>query len=209
MKGLETGKDKVKKICEALRKETLEPAKQEAEEILAHAHAEAARIIEGARKAAEDLHAEVRAALERQKNVFNASLAHACKQALESLKQQIEERFFNRELKNLIARKTQDPQLIAELVRAVVRAIDKEGIDADLSAYVPAAVPADAINALLGKEVLDRLREKSVLIGSMDGGASVKLHNENITIDITDEALRELVASYARKDFREMFFGNS
>ena len=38
MKGLETGKDKIQKICDALRKETLEPAKQEAREIVEKAH---------------------------------------------------------------------------------------------------------------------------------------------------------------------------
>ena len=45
MKGLESGKDKIQKICDALRKETLEPAKQEAREIVENAHMQASEIV--------------------------------------------------------------------------------------------------------------------------------------------------------------------
>ena len=44
MKGFETGKDKVKKICDVLKKETLEPAKEEAERIIAAAKLRGKRI---------------------------------------------------------------------------------------------------------------------------------------------------------------------
>ena len=45
MKGIDAGKDKVKKICDVLRKETLEPARKEAEEIIQQAEAKAAEIL--------------------------------------------------------------------------------------------------------------------------------------------------------------------
>ena len=53
VKGLETGKDKIQKICDALRKETLEPAKQEAREIVENAHLAASEIVREAKKKAE------------------------------------------------------------------------------------------------------------------------------------------------------------
>ena len=206
MKGLESGKDKVKKICEVLKKETLEPAKKEAEEILHQAHATAETIISQAHEKAKDIESAAKKEIERQRNVFQSSLNQACKQSIESLKQEIENKLFSKELSNLITTQTQDPKVIAELVTAVVKAIEKEGINSDITAYVSSVVPAKTINSLLAQNVLQRLKEKEVLLGSMQGGVAVKLHKENITLDITDIALKELVSQYIRKDFRDMLF---
>ena len=207
MKGTETGKDKVKKICDILRRETLEPAKNEAEEIIRSAKERAEEIVASARKEVEKLMEEARRDIERQRNVFQSSLGQACKQAMESLRQNIEEKLFNQELGRLISKQTQDPKVLAQLIGAVVKGVEKEGIEAVLSVYVPAAVPARSVNTLLAHEILDKLKEKSVLVGPLTGGIEVKLHKENITIDISDAALKELVANYIRKDFREMIFG--
>ena len=44
MEIVDSGKDKVKKICETLKKQTLDPAKQEARNIIDHALKEAEKI---------------------------------------------------------------------------------------------------------------------------------------------------------------------
>jgi len=208
MKGIETGKDKVKKICDILRRETLEPAEIEAEQIIRAAKEQAEQIVTAAHKEAEKAHLEAREEIERQRNVFQSSLSQACKQAMESLKQNIEEKLFNQELSRLITKQTQDPKVLALLVTAVVKGIEKDGLEAVLSVYIPAAVPARAVNMLLAHEILERLKEKSVLVGPLTGGIEIKLHKENITIDISDAALKELVANYIRRDFRELIFGS-
>lgn len=207
MKGTEPGKDKVKKICDILRRETLEPAEEEAEQIIRSAKEQAEQLIAAAKGEVEKLLLEAAQEIERQRNVFQSSLTQACKQAMEALKHSIEEKLFNQELGRLITKHTQDPKVLAQLVTAVVNAIEKEGSGAVLSVYVPAAVPARAVNMLLAHEVLEKLKEKSVLVGPLAGGIEVKLHKENMTIDITDAALKELVANYIRKDFRELIFG--
>ncbi len=208
MKGTETGKEKVKKICDILRRETLGPAETEAQQIIHTAKEQAEQIVATAHEEIEKLHQEARQEIERQKNVFQSSLSQACKQALEAIKQGIEEKLFNQELGRLITKHTQDPKVLAQLVAAVVKGIEKEGTGVSLSVYVPAAVPARSVNMLLAHEILDRLKEKSVLVGPLTGGIEVKLHKENITIDISDVALKELVANYIRKDFRELIFGS-
>ena len=50
MKGIETGKDKVKKICDFLRNETLDPARHEADSILENAREKAEKILFEAKK---------------------------------------------------------------------------------------------------------------------------------------------------------------
>lgn len=206
MKGLETGKDKVKKICEALRKETLEPAKEEAEQIIERARMQAEEMLAEAAKSIEAMHKDAKSDIQREKNVFQSSLNQACKQALESLKQSIEEKLFNQELGHLLAHHTQDPAVLTQLINAVVKALEKEGTDADISVYIPAAVPARAVNQLLAQEVLQKLKEKSVLLSPIGGGIQVKVHQGNLTIDMSASALKELVANYIRKDFREILF---
>jgi V/A-type H+/Na+-transporting ATPase subunit E len=207
MKGLDTGKDKVRKICEALKTEALDPAKRDSEELIAQAKELKEKMLKEARADIERMHADAHLEIQRQKNVFQSSLNQACRQALESLKQAIEEKLFNKELGHLIKGSLQEPAVLSKLITAIVKAIEEEGPGADLSALVPAAVPAREVNRLLAKEIIERLKEKSVLVGPFGGGVEVKLVNNHLTLDLSDEAIKELVANYIRKDFREMLFG--
>lgn len=208
MKPTETGKDKVKKICEVLRRETLEPAQKESYELLQKSREEAEAIVVSARKEAEVLRAEARKEIERKKAVFDASIKQACQQAVESLKAAIVEQMFNPKLSEWLAKPLHEPQTLAKLIEALVAGIEKSGIEGDVSAYVAAAVPAREVSALLAPKVLERLREKGVLAGGFAGGVEVKLHKQNITLDMSESAVRELVAGYVRKDFRTMLFGD-
>jgi V/A-type H+-transporting ATPase subunit E len=207
MDKLETGKERVKKICDVLKRETLEPALREAEEIVIHARAEADLLIDKAKKKAAKLVEEAQADIDRKSAVFQASLAQACRQALDTLKELIERQLFRPKLAELIAAATADPKLLAQLVTVIIKAVEKEGMGADLTVIVPSAIPARTINELIGKEILEKLREKSVVLGPIKGGVEVKLHKDQITIDITDKALKELVGGYIRKDFRALLYG--
>lgn len=204
---MDKGKDKVKKICDILRRDTLEPAQREAGEIIARAQQEAEKLIKEARLLAQKIEVEAHSEVERQKQILHSSLVQATQQVVESLKQRIEEKLFVPGLTRLLAEQMQDPQVIVQLIQAVVQAIHKEGLDTNLSVYVPAVVPPKAVNGLLAGDVLNRLKEKSVLIGPMAGGIEVRLHDEDVTIDISDLTIKEMVASYIRKDFRELLFG--
>ncbi len=206
MKGLEAGKDKVKKICEVLRKETIEPAKQQAEEIVDSARRQADEVLAGAEDQAEKMIAEARAEIERQRTVFQASLTQACRQTIEALKEKIIEKLFNPQLAQLISKPLQDPKVIAQLITAVVEAIKKDGLEADLSAYISSSVSSSEVAALLARGILEHLKEKSLLLSPIGGGVEVKILRDNITIDLSDATLRELVANYIRKDFRELLF---
>jgi V/A-type H+/Na+-transporting ATPase subunit E len=207
MKATETGKDKVKKICEVLRKETLEPAERESAELMNRARQEAEAIIHKARKEAEELRADARKEIERKKAVFEASLKQACQQTLEALRQTIMEKLFQQEVGKFVSQSLQEPKVAARLIEAVINAIEKEGIESELSAYIAASVPADEVNRLIAPKVLQRLREKGVLVGTFAGGVEIKLDKENLTLDLSEEALKELVVNYTRKDFRSVLFG--
>lgn len=208
MKTIDTSKDKVRKICDTLRKETLEPAIAEGEKIVIEAREKADKILKDAREQAERLHATARAEIEQERNVFNSSLAQAAKQSLEMLKQDIEAKLFNNELDEAVKRESSKVDVIAALIGAIVKAIEHEGIDADLEAIIPKSVSAKEVSSKLAENVLNKLKERGISIGDFDGGAQIKLIGKKVTIDITDSTLKELIASFARKDFRKMIFAN-
>ena len=56
------------------------------------------------------------------------------------------------------------------------------------------------------KKVIDKLKENSVVLGDFYGGAKIEMKDEKITLNISDEAIRDLVANYIRRDFRDKLF---
>jgi V/A-type H+-transporting ATPase subunit E len=207
MKGLETGKDKIQKICDVLRKETLEPAKQEAREIVENAHLEASEVLQEAKKKAEELIQKAEKEIEEKKKVFESSLLLSCRQGIEKLKQKIEEELFNRELTHLVEKEMKDPKTVAHILNAFIKTMEEKGIDDELSAVIPKSISPRSINALLVGQVLDRLKGEKIAVGEFAGGVQIRLKERKITIDISDSVVRELIAQYIRRDFRELVFG--
>jgi V/A-type H+-transporting ATPase subunit E len=203
---MEAGKEKVKKICDLLRKETLDPAKVEASQILAEAQKEAKEIKERAKRESEELIRLGKEEIEREKEIFQTSLNQGARQAIEYLKQEIEAKLFHANLKTVIEKKTQDPQVLSDLITAVVHALEKEGLESNLSVFIPSSVAPEKVTALLGKEILNKLSESGVLVSHMGGGIEVKLKDNQITLDLSAETLKELLAKYVRKDFRDLIF---
>ncbi len=206
MENLETGKDKIKKICDILKNETLEPAKAEAQQILEAAEQEAHQIIREAEAKAQKVFDESKAKMDREQELFENAMKLACRQGIESLKQDIENKLFNESLSEWLEKNTADPQLGAKLISVLVEAIEKEGVSADFSAAVAKHVPAEKVNAVLVKSIIDKLHDKSVTVGEFIGGVQLKLLDRKLTLDLSDEALKELLSRYIRKDFRELLF---
>lgn len=206
MREPESGKDRVQKICEILRKETLEPAKVKAEQILIDAETQATQIVEKAHQEAREILERNKKEIARERTIFQSSLGQACKQVLQKLEQSIEKEFFDKNLLHWVSQASVDPTALSGLITAVVKAIDREGIVGDVSVYIPDLVSVDAVNRLLAHSVLERLKENTVLIGTFAGGIEVKLKEKNITLDIRSEVLKDLVAHYLHSDFRSVLY---
>lgn len=206
MKGLETGKNKIQKICDILRNETLEPAKQEAREIIENAHIQATQIMEDAKKRSLAVVELAEKEIEEKKKVFQSSLQIACKQGIELLKQKIEEQLFNPELSQLVLKEMADPKVIASILTSFLRTMEEKGIEDEFSALIPKTLSPRSINSLLVQQILQKLEGHSVVLGNFSGGAQIRLKGKQITIDITDDVIRELIALYIRRDFRDLIF---
>jgi V/A-type H+-transporting ATPase subunit E len=207
MKELETGKDKLKKICDLLRKETLEPAENEKEEILLAARQEAEEVVADAKNLAKKMIDDAKIEIEKQKESFRAALKAASRQVVEALKEKLEKNLFNPQLSTLVAKSLADPSVIAKVIEAIIKALDKEGTEGDLSAYVAGSILPRTVNELLASKVLEKLKEKSVVIGAFNAGVEIKLLKDQITLAVTGEVVQEMLLSYIRKDFKEYIFG--
>ncbi|HSX38809.1 MAG TPA: hypothetical protein VLE95_08320 [Chlamydiales bacterium] len=206
MRGLETGKDKIQKICDALRRETLEPAKQEAREIVETAHLEAKHLLEQAKEKSAAMIAKTERELEEKKKLFESSLTMACRQGIETLKQKIETELFNHELVQLVEKETSDPKTIANILNSFMKIMEEKGIDDDFVALIPKSITPRSINALLLSHVLERIKKEGIKAGDFMGGVQIQLKNRKISIDISDTAIREMIAQYIRRDFRDLVF---
>jgi V/A-type H+-transporting ATPase subunit E len=206
MKSLETGKDKIQKICDTIRKETLDPVKQEASEIVENAHMRAAEIIRAAEEKAAELQSVVDTEIEEKKRLFHSSLQLSCRQGIEALKQKIEAELFNKELASMVAKEMTSSEIIVKLIESFMRSLEEQGIEEDFEVIIPKEITPRSINSLLAKNILEHLKNQTVTIGDFHGGVQLKMKDRQITIDISDNVVRELIAAYIRRDFRDLIF---
>jgi V/A-type H+-transporting ATPase subunit E len=206
MKGLETGKDKIQKICDILRHDTLEPAKQEAREVIENGQLRAAEIVAEAQKKADALILAAKGEIEERQKVFQASLQLACRQGVELLKQKIETQLFDVQLSDLVLKELGDPKIVSHLISSFLRIMEEKGVEDEFVVVIPKDIPPRTINVLLSAQILEKLQKHTVVVGDFAGGVKIQLKGRQITIDITDTTVREIIAQYIRRDFREMVF---
>lgn len=207
MRKLETEEEKIEKICNLLRYETIEPAKREALVALGQAQQRAHAIVGEAEREAERLLSEARELVKRERALFESSLEQGARQSVEALRQHIEEHLFNSAVTAAVAALQRDPAVLARLLDAIVAAVDGAGLSADLSAYVSKNVPREAVLALLADNTLKLLSNGEALqVSGISGGVQLRLTDKKMTIDMTDTALKELLSAFVRKDYRKLFF---
>lgn len=209
MQTLDTGQDKIEKIADLLRRQTLEPAEREAQGLVEAARQEAEQLMEAAREEAQELLKAARAERERERRVFEASLSQASQQAQELLRQSIEHELLWGALDLEVSSQSAQPQLVARLIEAIIGAVDREGLNAEVTAIIPNSLKPQDLIALLTQRIRERLQKGAIEIGDFAGGVQVRLHGQRLVIDITDGALISLLKRFIRKDSRKLFFGEA
>ncbi len=206
MEILDSGKDKVKKICDTLKKQTLDPAKQEAKHIVDHALKEADKIVKQAKEEARQLVEEQKIKLHQEKKAFYSSLNLAGKQTLEALKQEVEEHLFHKNIATLMQKATHHEDIIASFINTVVMCLEKEGLDSNLEILIPKHLSKQKVLENLSSRLMQSLKEHQIHIGDFHGGAKIKLKDHHIVFEMTDESLKALFSRFIREEFRSFLF---
>lgn len=206
MKNLDVEQDALKKITDYLLEETLEPAKVEAEWIIADAKKKADEIVSKAEADSRTIVEQMKKDLENEQKSFKTALQSGLEKTILALKQKVLKEIFSPALQKIVDQEMQKPEVVAQLIGALVEAIKKEGLSLNLEAFIPTQVSAQAVNALLTKEVLESLKNKTVTLGKITSGVEVKLVDKQLTIEMTGKALQEALLNYIRRELRELIF---
>lgn len=209
MTSLEKGKDKIDRICQILRQETLEPAQVEAQKIIQEAHQQAKKIIQEAEKESASILEKAKENIRKEQAIFEASLNQACQQSLQFLKQEIEKKLFSETLDLQINEAANAQELVAKMITVVLEAIEKEGLSSKYTVYLSKRISQEQILQYVNSTIVELLKKQSVEIGHFEGGLQVKLKDKQITLDLTDKTLKELIGSFLKPSFRNILFSSN
>jgi V/A-type H+-transporting ATPase subunit E len=206
MELIDSSKKKVKKICDVLIKETLEPAQKKAEDIIEEAQKKAASMIAEAKEKGAQLIKEAEAKIKEKQTVFDSSIKIAAQKTLTLLRDQIEHQLFLPELESQIKKCLGKKDVVVKLIDALVHALNVEGIKADLSVIISKDFNPEEICAAILEESLSALKGKVIRLGEEKSGVTLKCEGYHLSLDVTDDAIREIVSAYASEQLRKILF---
>ncbi|MEC8306720.1 MAG: hypothetical protein VXZ72_02545 [Chlamydiota bacterium] len=194
----------VQRICDALKRETLDPARDEAQAILTEAREEARRLIEEAEAETQRILNRGKEELEKHRRIVLSSFHIACRQGIDSLKEKIERELFRLAAQEIIQRHLGKDQ-VALLIQAAADGL-REGIDRPLGVVVSRALDSEALTAQLGQAVMEKIEGQALQIDDIHG-VTLFARDRHLTVEITTEALASLIKKYTKESFCELLFG--
>jgi len=203
----------VKELIERIRDEGVHSARAEADRILAEAKARAARIVADAKAEAAAIKKEARASMEREQTATIEALRIAARDTELELRSAIMSGF-EEHVRRLVTDVTTDVSVLRDMILVLAgRAADDLIQDKDAVIFVPDRL-ADEVSAeldeFLRKSAValsgDVLRQGIVLIPSneIQGGARVRLVGEDLEIDMSDQALSQMMLKLLLPRYRKI-----
>lgn len=206
MSHLEENQDKIQKICSLLEKETLDPAKQEAKAIIDNAYKQAEDIVQKSHQKAQSIIEAAEKRIAKSEKASLSNVKQSSEQVIASLKQEIQQNLFNPEIKQWIETHLGNDDFSASVGKQLLSFIEKEGADADLTLIIGSQADQQKMIAAIGQDLLNRLKKSSVEVGDFKGGVQIRLNETNLVVDLSDEALFELLERFLRKEVRDVLF---
>jgi V/A-type H+-transporting ATPase subunit E len=205
----------VQQLIDRLSEEGVAEGQREAELILGQAQQKANELLDEARREAEQIREQARHDAEQFRQGGEESLKLACRDSVRELASRLHEGFRNR-LQELVRHQLKD----VDLLRQAILEIAGKARPAD-DAEIQMLLPPDAVSEqdvrerlqagdedaltrfveqLLGDEVRKGFTVK--LADADQTGLRVRVVNENVEIDFTEEALTEFLAEHLMPRFR-------
>lgn len=203
----------VKELIDRIRDEGVHSARAEADRILTEAKAQAARIVAEAKAKAAATQNEARTAMEREQTATIEALRIAARDTSLELRSAIMSAF-EEHVRRLVTDVTTDGSVLRDMILVLAgRAADDLIQDKDAVIFVPDRL-ADEVSAeldeFLRKSAValsgDVLRQGIELIPSneVQGGARVRLVGEDLEIDMSDQALSQMMLKLLLPRYRKI-----
>jgi V/A-type H+/Na+-transporting ATPase subunit E len=189
----------VQELIDKLQTQGVAAGQNRADQIVKEAERQADQIVAAAKSQADQLYAEAKHKIDLEKKGAHESIKLAFRDAELVLRTKFREAFSNY-LKRLVSYETQDKEFIKTLILTIV------GSNASQREI---QVPDKSLSHLLLGMTTEMLREGVDIKPSAEfqGGIRVKLVGEDMLIDLSDDALSELLLNYLLPRYRAIVTG--
>lgn len=192
--------DELQGLLDRIRKEGLEQAAGEKEDLLRQAKAEAKAVVDKARAEAEQLVAAARQEAKLLREKGEQSLKQAARDVLLSLRGQLEGRVV--EVARSLAAEACTPAAVAEIVAGLAAAYLEAEKEGRLEIQIPAS-QADALRTALAARLGKDLAAHCDLapVPGLGAGFRLVFSGQDIAYDFSDASLAETMASFLTPRF--------
>lgn len=203
----------VQELIGRIRDEAVQSARDEADRMTAEARAQAARIVADAKAEAAAIKKEAQAAIETERTAAIEALKMAARDTGLQLRTAVLAAF-QEHVRRLVADVSTDPSMLRDIILVLAgRAAEDLINDRDATILIPHRLADEAppeLEAFLDRSAValsaDVLRKGINLIPSSDvrGGARVRLVDDELEIDLSDEALSEMMLKLLLPRYRKI-----
>jgi V/A-type H+-transporting ATPase subunit E len=221
MNGTEKVSNNVQALIDRLRDEGVKAGKEEAAKIVQEAKDKAAAIVKKAQEEAEEEKKRSIAAIREEKEAAEAALRIAVRDSHNVLQEQLTSHFAA-QIKRLAAKELKKPEFLKKVILAIAGKVGEE-LEQEESVELlintewlggkeggekTAAAKADQ-DAFLTGLTTDMLRKGVTLrpAGIAGAGLKIRLGEGEVEVDLTDNALSEMILKYLTPRFRQIIEG--
>jgi V/A-type H+-transporting ATPase subunit E len=207
----------IDKLIARLRDDGVKAGQEASTRIVSDAEARASQIIADARKEAEEIRSKARDEVVAMEFAAQGALRLAGRDAMLALRTEVR-KAFEQYLRCIVIQDTQDPEFVRSLVLILAgEAVEKHIRDKDAHIYLSKAIlegertpEMKQRSTQLIKALSSGLLRRGITIipsDDINGGAKVRLVDEQLEIDLSDRAITELLQSHLRPRFRGIMSG--
>jgi vacuolar-type H+-ATPase subunit H len=197
----------LKEICDEIRKSTLEPASQEAAQVIQQAKEEASSLIRKAKEEAARIEQETLAKIAKEKASHQESLQRASRDLWNLLQEQFEKQFFSPAMQQLLEGMDRDIKPIANLLEAIIHSLKDKGLDRSLTLELSSTIDKELLARHVSQEIVQIVRSGTTN-PTLRGGIIVKSSEgkRGLTLEVSQESLMELLKELISPALRNLLF---
>jgi V/A-type H+-transporting ATPase subunit E len=217
----ETTASGVQELIDRLSQEGVAEGQRRAEEIAEEARRKADELLQTTKRQADALLKQAKEQSDQFRVAGEDALRMACRDALRDLGSRIHEGFRNR-LRELVQNEIHDPEMLKKMILEVTRHATPEDAQHKTTILIPPDAIADDevrqrmeagdedaltefVKGLIGEDLRSGF---DVQLGrTSQTGLRVRVVDQNVEIDLTDEALTDLLARHLLPRFRAVLRG--
>jgi Archaeal/vacuolar-type H+-ATPase subunit E len=201
--------NKLQELTDRLYEEGLSKGRQEADQLVANAKAEAQEILDKAREEAEAVRADAEKRAANIRSMVQSDIKMASTQAIAALKQQVENMVLTKAVAEPVGASLSDKGFVKDLITMVVRAFNASNADGiDLEVILPDAAQKELEKAFANE--VRKILDKGIEVKNVKGlanGFQIGPKDGGYRLSFTADDFTGLVGEYLRPATKKILFG--